>query len=561
MENKKIRLNSATSQNSVNEDSFTKMNLQSKTNSLPLGEINKLINLNEQFNTERQNSKLYRLTANISSLFTNVLFNTTGDNSWSTFNKNEFKIVDNGTINDPSDDLSYDESIITHLKEKNGWFGYYNNTTSKCVWQDMEPNRNLFSMTPKNLTKNWEITVTYPTYFNGLPGNLNHPTVKNGLLIIKATTTRIGGRDMLTLTTFHKHGLSQGSTVRLKGLTNINNNGNIVNNGDYTVIRIGNDDGDDLEYNFTVDISNMVSLNSSSRMVKIINNVETEYYLRVFKKIKTTANPLIQDDDYEIYPLAFSQTIYGDKKYQLVFNEDIDISDLVDNRRRPLTEIYITIIKTDSNNVFTPVKSGFKTIYNDFDDVNLSDIHRITNDVNKSQNPIETDLTIERDLFYGDVVEYNKFECKETVLGDIYHRFNTFNRESNGSVNETPLGSRYEGYMYKPHHKIQIKNFSTYIEQGNLNTLNLPVYSDSLGDGRYLWRDVLDIGVSDAIESNLDYPFLNGCHYINKEIILPLKRQDPFGKYNLLYSENLNDPTGRENINDNITIKKIQDVC
>lgn len=569
MENKKFRLNSASSQNSVNEDTFDKINIESKTNAIPVGEINKVLNSATQFNEERQNSKLYRLTGTFNSLFTNVLFNTTGSNSWKSFNSAIFRdatFPPNG-IGD-EEDLTYNEAISKYLTEENGWFGYYNPDPSQitlCNWVDMEPRRELFSMAPKSTIKNWEVTITYPTRLGNRPGDFNHPIVNGGLLLIDVLVSTIGDRKMLTFTTPIKHGLTQGDSINLSGLLTIGGNSISQYNGDYSVIRLGKDNGDDKDYNFSVDIPEIIEIDSNSRLARIVNGKKSTYYFRVFKKITTKGGNMIENDDYEIYPLAFGQTIYEDKSHQFVFNEDIDVTNLVDNLGRPLTEIYITLIKTDSDNVFSSIKSGVKQPFNsNNNNAGLSNIHRITNDNTTSHIPLpDSDgggVTIDDDLFYGDVVEYNIFECKEIVLGEVYHRFNTLNREIGGSADNIDLGVRHEGYIYKPHHKIQIREFSNYIEQGNFNTLNKPSYAVTPEDGRYLWRDLLDIGLRDTKEKYLDYPFLNGCHYINSIITLPLFRQDPFGYYGLRWDKFPSDNPGIL-IDDKIIIKNSQDVC
>jgi hypothetical protein len=568
MDKRKYRLNNASSQIAVNEDTFDKINIESNSRLLPVGETNKIINLGEQFNKERQDSKYYRITGAFNTLFNNVLFNMNGKNSWSSFNQSSFK--DGSLSND--EDLTYEESITKHLKENNGWFGYLDPTPAKsslCSWVDMEPNRNLFSLAPKNGVKNWEITISYPSYIDTItksPGNSNHEIVRGGLILINVVVSVIGNRNMLTFTTPVKHNLNQGDAVEINGLEILGDSGSISPyNGQYSVIRLGKDNGDDKDYYFSVDIGELVGVSTKSRMAKVVNGKKSLYYVRVFKKVTVKGGKEIGDDDYEVHPLAFSQTIYEDKECQFVFNEDIDITNLVDNLGRPLSELYLTIIKTDSDNTFTPVKSGVKMpLSTNISKRALSNINKITNDSLNSDIEIESNVIIDNDLFYGDVVEYNLLEFKETVLGDVYHTFNTIDRESDGgSVAGKALGIRHEGYMYKPHHKIEIRKYSNYVEEGLFNTLDRPKYSKYVGTkegGRYLWRDLLDIGLNDTQETYLDYPFLNGSHYINKCINLPLFRQDPFGFYGLKWNSYPADASGTP-MEDNTIIKNSQDVC
>jgi hypothetical protein len=575
MEDKrKYRLKQETSQESVNEETYDKLQLKSKDNLLPVNDINRIINVSDQFNKERQNSNYYRITGSFNTLFNNTLFNTTGNNSWNSFNgdlfrDNEFP-PDGIDLNADDGDYTYKESVAYHLKENNGWFGFKDpnpNNESLCIWNDMEPNRTLFSLSPKNNIKNWELTITYPVA-NDHSVNI----INNGILIIDSTPTIIGNRNMMTFTTPVKHGLSQGEGVDLSNITDDN-----LFDGVYNVVRLGEDNGDNKEYYFSVEISGITSLTANARMSRVYNGRKSVYYFRRFKKINVRVDgEEMENDDYEIFPLAFSQNIYEDKVNHFVINEDIDISGLKDNWGRPLSEIFVTIIKTDSGGKFTNVKSGIdipliSVIENN---AGIPDIRRITNYVGitddnhtTSHIPLDLDVKITDDAFYGDVAEYNIFEQKEKILADVYHRFNTSNREIGGALidvdfsgTQITLGKRYEGYMYKPHHKIKIREYSSYIEEGTSSTLDMPSYAINTLDGRFLWRDLLDIGLNDIQETILDYPFLNGTHYINTNISLPLKRQDPFGFYGLQHKTFPADNPGIL-LDDTIIIKKSQDVC
>jgi hypothetical protein len=129
---------------------------------------------------------------------------------------------------------------------------------------------------------------------------------------------------------------------------------------------------------------------------------------------------------------------------------------------------------------------------------------------------------------------------KETVLSHVMHRFNTVDREvtvakpiAGGTIN----GPRNEGYNYYPHHSIKIRQFSNYVEQGDTSVINIPSYSEDLGDDRYLWRDFLDIGYNDGQEETIDYPYLNNVHYLYNNLCIYTRRQDPFGYFGLLYTE------------------------
>ena len=69
---------------------------------------------------------------------------------------------------------------------------------------------------------------------------------------------------------------------------------------------------------------------------------------------------------YDGYQPGFARNIFNDAMYQLQYIDDIDINLLKDNLGRPLTEIYLTVIKkniiNDSQNEpskdFTKIISG-----------------------------------------------------------------------------------------------------------------------------------------------------------------------------------------------------------
>ena len=144
------------------------------------------------------------------------------------------------------------------------------------------------------------------------------------------------------------------------------------------------------------------------------------------------------------------------------------------------------------------------------------------------------------------------------------HRFNTVDREITASkpiLGGVIDGTRNEGYIYYPHQKIKIREYSNYVEQGDTSVGDVPEYAEDLGDGRYLWRDLLPIGVNDGQEETLDYPFLNGCHYMYQNLCIYTRRQDPFGNFGLQY--NLSFPIDKNGyiIQTNFNTKKADDVC
>ena len=586
-------LNSETSKKSVNTDVFMKVSIDSNERLLPTNEINKIVNVGDQFNYERQNSGYYRIIGSINPNISNVLFNLNDTTNEDLYTWAGFNYLDQSTNKYRFGDGLFQKAIEENLKERDGWFGYYNlgviNTAlNKKV--DMEPKAERFLFSPTDSTyhnqstkpiKNWELTITYP-----YGSDSNHPMINGGILIVEAIPAVVSTRSMVAFGMPCQHNLLIGDVVRITGTSGYD--------GDHIVVRTGKDDGELKNYYFVIDLPPTGLVSGNSRIKKMVGGVESEYYFRLFKKIKTRANDVIETNDYECYKLAFSENSYSDIIQQFVFNDDIDIKDLKDNLGRPLSEFFLTILKTPSgtqpNELFTSVSAGIETPF--ISELNNSGILTYLLDIpaiNKlhnggpnspfiSHSALTQNVLISDNAFYGDLVEYNKIQVKETVLADVSHRFNTINRETelatitynlsleNTALNlpattyTTNLGPRKEGYFYKAHYRIPLKEYSDYVEQGDIFTVGIPDYAVDLGDGRYIWRDLLDIGVYKSDDRTLDYPFLNGCHYIYNNICFSLRRQDPFNNWGLYYNTFPADPVG-DRTTDKFNFNSSTDVC
>jgi len=583
------RLNKVTSKLSVNLDTSVNLTLESEHKIFPTGEINHIVNEVEQFDKERNESKKYRLIATIDPLISNVLFNINSDQvpkdfglppgatdlndktnsyGWQIFTNNIFKqdILKTQAANDSQpisvnpllgrEDFTFEQSVKKHLKEINGWFGFFDPDETKagdCAFYDLEPTRYRFEFN-NNINKNWDIVITYPATHDS-----THYLVSNGLLVTTMVIRNLGGRKLVCLGTAVPHNLTTDDEVKLTNMP--------VSelNGVFSVLSVGLDNGDDKKNFFTIAVDATIPSIASlmgiafngGRLKRLYYGHEVTYYLRKFRKVKmlNTQKPM-ESDDYELYPVGFAVTTYNDKLYQLTINEDIDLSNLKDNLGRPISEIYVTILKTDSNSTFTRVLDGFdmvniegntKTNSAQFRKIsNIRKMHTLKSDPKApfiSHEPLDLNgngIDILDNEYYGDIVEYSKYEVKETVLADVMHRFNTIDRESGTDItftdtaeldstkqNKTIECARLEGYIYKPHHKIQIRQYSNYVEQDDGKTINIPEYSEQIGNA-YLWRDLLDIGFNDGSEKPIEY----------SNICFPVKRQDPFGKFNLFYNGN-----------------------
>jgi len=355
---------------------------------------------------------------------------------------------------------------------------------------------------------------------------------RSGLMILSAVkTTAPNGETVVLFRSLTKHGLKGGDTIRFyyrKRNTEgnwkqyeknfvVRNTGDLKNNGkdfyfyinDLDFIRLLNEN-----YNNTDSELNTDNVDDNDyRFSRVVGNVTSKYYIRVFRKLpnfkyatskfpddgsKTIEeyieeNSKYPDDfideekrgktvlfDKEQYKLAFESTIYSDASTQVTFTDSINIENLKDDRGFPLTELYVTVIKTnyghekwygiteeglnpdriirndkdiEFSHCFGKVSEGlqFSQTNIDLSDEYIRDIRQSCGDISMIYNnynykykeegtdkvraeyssPYGTDITVNDDEFLGDIVEYNQNECIEKIIQPFMHRFNTAQRELN----------------------------------------------------------------------------------------------------------------------------------
>jgi len=492
-------------------------------------EINYVLNLAQRFFDEREASTVYRISGYIKTLISNPLFNLTGDRSYSVFSASTF--TDKSEYGE--DNLSFSESIKDNLIEKNGFFGYYpvsGDTTNYCNFVDMNPGKNELDF----INNNYSLSITYP--YSAIT---NHYIVNGGLKIVDYDIIEIGGRNYLALTSACPHNLQPGNNIILSGISGYNNI--------FTIFKLGNLTNDLPDYTFVIDIGGIpsgASLNiSNTRFKRYFANTESVYYIRLFKKIIDIPN----DSLFKFY---FSNNIYSDTTWGFTC-EDIDISNYTDNLNRPITELFLTIIKNNPNNIYTPIKAGIDIEYIQgiSDDLssgipyfkNLCDAHRIHNGYSSSlvsHSKLGGYVGYTDSYFYGDICEYNEKLCLETPLCKIAHVFNTANRLSGFTSGMMNFGERIENYLYNPHYNIPVKQYSNFISQTSTGdtTIIIPGYAVNTG-GQYLWREILPESQSDTGQANtLIVPFTNDIHMAELIINFYLRRQDPLRQYGLHYN-------------------------
>jgi hypothetical protein len=511
---------------------------------LPLGQQEVNVNEYEQFVKERNSSTCYRLSGVLRGLFSNVLFNVTGNASYETI----LSLTGNTGLNNPNISIFQNFGYKDILLETDGWFYYIDPVrpcNPKCTQVYMRPEPNDFYFLPKpysgqtnldvnnNPIQNWYFKITYPAYtgcssvyfqspyITGVPGRV---TLCDGLAVQNIATGVLNGRSCTYIETPINHGLLVGDQIILRPFTSVDNE------EVFNVIGVDGENifwidywNDDILTNI---IGNSQSLGNPLRIKRIFQGIESQYLIRTFKAI-TDLN------DYQIYRAGFSNNIFNDPIQLYHYQLDIDTSPYRDYLGRPLTELYLTKIKyTNYDGLigqmepWTLLSVGLET-----NQPNLNYDVRAIYGGSPSRPSVTPPKIIgfvsETDTdFFGDIVDYNMGNLTERVLVDAQYRFNTQNREDNFYG---------EGYYYRAHDKIQLLEYSSQIEQENLTLpdVGVPDYAVVV-DGVTIWRDILTPGFIDAAGVGVDYPFLNGCHYVYTEHDLCVRRQNP--EQNQIYS-------------------------
>lgn len=232
---------------------------------------------------------------------------------------------------------------------------------------------------------------------------------------------------------------------------------------------------------------------------KIVEKEKLQYYVKVLEVI---------DVINEFDDCAYSTTPFYEKIKTFTVNNTIDTTNSVDNIGEPLTNLYFGIIKkTNGFPKLSSVESYFAPFI----------------DVFKQNDGLETITNVRvGDVFYHSVCEYSQDNLIENEISIINHRF-IHNNIS---------------FSYKPFYQIPLKLKSSYIEDGD-NVLDMPNYAVySRQREKYIWRDIIDIGIADENGRSLDYPFMNGAHYIFSDVNFYLKTEK---KYVKKYELNVND--------------------
>lgn len=517
-------------QSAPSTDQKVSITLEEKQQQITEYDRNATISLSDVFDGERQASTIFRPTFKVSYLYANTL---TGSTSYLPF---QYNLYLQGAL----------DSLSTNI-----WRGFPQFFEFDFYRPDIN-DQHLDFIAKSAYTYNWTYYFSYAaqnnpnqTLYTTL-SSINSWVAQDGIPFTILNTTA-NGSNIISFQCVAPHGLTVGEYVQLSfsyGIVNL-----------FEVFSLGNGQTESSEYIFNIFDYGYTGTTFSNgkvgtfkRVVNPDNLIETtsKYYVRQHKILTNVEDIIITKSGFEknvfpdekqlqlssLTPNQITKVVQktSSNAYNITSSYDLDIAPLKDNQKRPLTELYLTIIHKGytgyfydpSNNI--GIKRGWK-----FNMTSTPNPYWDRNNPNSNSNlPISTyikqgvtfayttDLKKD-DIIDGDFCEWNDYFQVERVISPIYHKimFNP-NVFTHSPVNE--------GYYYQPHQPMTLRVFSDYLETGSVGSVdNVPSYSYfSNTDQQFRWRDIYAYGFYDNLSRGVDYPFLNSAHYPFNPVVFRL---------------------------------------
>jgi hypothetical protein len=409
-------------------------------------------------------------------------------------------------------------------------------------------------------TYNWTYYISYAysnDYSKPLSYDLNNSSfnwvASDGIPFSILNRTQ-NGANVISFQCIAPHGLTVGEYVELSFFYNQVNL--------FQVYSLGTGEFDSGEYIFNIynfgytgtTFANSVT-GTFKRVINPENLTETKskYYIRQHK-ILTDVDETIMTKN------GFEKNVFGEEKkfeyssitpnqvsrisqktssnsYNVTVAKDLNLLNVLDNQKRPVSELFLTIINKGYTGYFNQPNSGIGLkqgwefnltspvspwwdLLNNQSDTNIpTSAYTLTNGVTKTFY-YNQDLKKD-DVIDGDFCEWNDYDQLERVISPYYQKI-----KYNQNVFQTTslYDTNSPGFYYKPHTSMTIRVFSDYVETANVGQVeNIPSYSYySASDQQFRWRDLYSYGFKDNLERGVDYPFLNSAQYPFKDLIFRL---------------------------------------
>jgi hypothetical protein len=515
------------------------ISLEEKSQSIIEYDRSSTINLAQVYDDERQSCLIFRPTFKITYLYANTY---TGTTIYSPFQYNLYYTqpevsMSSGTWKGLPQYYEFDffrpDVLDQHIIYKAKSAYTYNWTYYLSYGFENDYNKKLY-FNLNNSSLNWIAS-------EGIPFSINN--------------TQQNGSPIIAFQCIAPHGLTVGEYVELSFPYNKTNL--------FQVYSLGNDLLNSSEYIFNIynigytgtTFQNKIK-GTFKRVVNPSNLEETrsKYYVRkhkiltnledsVMTKIGFEKNVFNETRKLEYSSITPNQVtrisqLTSSNAYNVTVNYDLDFTTLLDNQKRPISELYLTVINKGYtgyfNNPFnniglkqgwefnlTKVSNSYWSTTNDISNTNIPVSSYTRTDKGKTYTFYFNQDLKKDDTIDGDFCEWNDYEQIERVVSPYYQKIK-YNQNIFQTTRTTDQNS--PGFYYKPHNKMTLRVFSDYVETGELNSIDqVPSYSYfSKSDQQFRWRDLYTFGFIDNLKRGVDYPFFNTAQYPFADVVFRL---------------------------------------
>ena len=539
MNNYKIIPSRLEYQSAPSIDQEIPISLEEKSQSIIEYDRSSTINLAQVYDDERQACLIFRPTFKITYLYDNTY---TGTTTYTPFQYNLYYTqpevsMSSGTWKGLPQYYEFDffrpDILDQHIVYKAKSAYTYNWTYYLSYGFENDYDKKLY-FTLNNSNLNW-------TASEGIPFTINN--------------SQQNGSPIIAFQCIAPHGLTVGEYVELSFAYNKTNL--------FQVYSLGNDLLDSSEYIFNIynigytgnTFQNQVT--GTFRRVINPNNLEetkSKYYVRKHKILTNVEDTVMTKVGFEknvfnetrkleyssITPNQVTRVsqLTSSNAYNVTVNYDLDFTTLLDNQKRPISELYLTVINKGYTGYFnSPFNNiGLKQGW-EFNLTKVSNSYwSTTNNLSNTNIPVSSYTRTENgktytfyfnqdlkkdDIIDGDFCEWNDYEQLERVVSPYYQKIK-YNQTIFQTTRITDQNSPV--FYYTPHNKMTLRVFSDYVETGELNFIDqVPSYSYfSKSDQQFRWRDLYTFGFKDNLKRGVDYPFFNTAQYPFTDVVFRL---------------------------------------
>ena len=487
------------------------------------------ISLAQLYDDERQSCTIFRPTFKVNYLYGNTYVGTT---DYIPF-RNNLYLVD------------AEQSTVNNI-----WKGYPQYYEFDFYRPDIK-DQHITYQAKSAYTYNWTYYMSYAydnDYNKQLYYNLNNNNfnwIASDGIPFSIFNSVQNGSNLISFECIAPHGLSVGEYVELSFSYN--------NNNLFQVYSLGNGQLESDVYIFNIynlGYTGATFVNSKTGTFKRVTNpdniteTKSKYYIRqhkiltnlddcVMTKNAFEKNVFLEERKFEYSSLTPNNISRVSQKtssnsYNITVNRDIDLKGVLDNHKRPVSELFLTVINKGYTGYFNLPKNGVglkqgwkfnltSSSNSWWDYYNLKSYTNIqTSSYTRTSGATKTfyynQNLMSGDTMDGDFCEWNDYEQAERVISPYFHKIK-YNQNIFQTTQQYDTNS--PGYYYQPHSSMTIRVFSDYVETGSLQFVDgIPNYAYfSNSDQQFRWRDLYSYGFIDNLGRGVNYPFLNFAQY------------------------------------------------